>query len=464
MKWLNNRFLLMAYATVLTALVLIGCTSKEDPSEVLPLCNGHSCGDLMMVTTDTSSEGYQYLNPVKSPDGTRIAFTHDWWALPSDPYLSEDRPYTTHRQISVIPILEGIEPVESLTEQGAELIRLNLISLYVSGSFGSIDDALNEDKGGPTWYDDDTLIFWLTTVRGNRLFMADITNPSSVDAQILYQEPDDAIGGAPSWQHMSPAISPNREWLIFTRSGCADPDSFETCTGMELCALQMSTAGGLPDHHPVVFPLTPEVSRIETPRWSPNGQKIVFSAGLDMGDSGFGSGTELFTIDFDTTGLADYVAGAADMPLNNNLRRLTYTEYAADDPISGILNNSPSYSTDMTTIYFISTRRAPTTTLHDRNVWKIPANGTLDPEIVFFSRNDDVDVWLSGTGREMIFSSMMGFPNEMLDRLEDESYQRLQFENPGLGEVELRDQAQSERLQLEFFQGVMSHLYVFRNW
>ena len=218
----------------------------------------------------------------------------------------------------------------------------------------------------------------------------------------------------------------------------------------------MSTAGGLPSHHPVVFPLTDEVSRIETPRWSPNGEKIVFSAGLDMGDSGVGSGTELFTIDFDTTGLADYVAGTADMPLNNNLKRLTYTEYAPDDPISGILNNSPAYSPDMTKIYFVSTRRAPTTTLHDRNVWRIPSSGALEPEIVFFSRSDDTDVWLPGSGREMIFSSMMGFPNEMLDRLEEESYQRLLYENPTLTELELRDMARSERLQLEFFQGVMS--------
>ena len=135
MKWLNNRFLLLAYATVLTALVVIGCTSKEDPSEVLPLCNGHSCGDLMMVTTDTSSDGFQYLNPVMSPDGTRIAFTADWWALPSDPHLDEDRPYTTHRQIGIIPVLEGIEPVQSLSDEGAELVRVNDITLLIGGQF-----------------------------------------------------------------------------------------------------------------------------------------------------------------------------------------------------------------------------------------------------------------------------------------------------------------------------------------
>ena len=48
-------------------------------------------------------------------------------------------------------------------------------------------------------------------------------------------------------------------------------------------------------------------------------------------------------VDFDTTGLGDYLAGSADMTLDNNLIRLTYTEYEPDDPISGILNTSPVY-------------------------------------------------------------------------------------------------------------------------
>ena len=461
MKWVNNRFLASTYAICLIGLVLVGCTSKEDPSEVLPLCNGHSCGDLVMVTTDTSSDGFHYLDPVLSPDGSRIAFTADWWSVPSDPNLTEDRPYTSNRQLVVIPVQAGIAPMDNLAEQGGVLIRLSVISLSFGGIPQDLSSILDDDKGDPLWADDHTLIFWLTTPRGNRLFRADISNLPTAP-ECLYLEPSDAAPSPTFWQHMAPALSPDGEWLVFIRSGCANPGDETTCTGQQLWALQMSTAG-VPPADPVAFPLTSEVSRIEQPSWHPRGHRIVFSAGLDM-SGGAGSGTELFTVDFDTVGLADYVAGNADMPLNNGLARLTFTEYQSGDPITGILNTSPVYSSSGNRIYFISTRRAPSVTLHDRNVWEIPAGGALDPEIVFFSREDDVDVGLSMTGNLMVFSSMMGFPNEMLDRLEEESYQRLQYENPDWSEVELRDRAKSERRQLEFFQGVMSHLFLFSGW
>jgi hypothetical protein len=69
MTWLRNRCLPMAYLALLATLVVVGCTSKEDPSETLTVCGNHSCGELVMVTTDTSSDGYHYLSPRLSPDG-----------------------------------------------------------------------------------------------------------------------------------------------------------------------------------------------------------------------------------------------------------------------------------------------------------------------------------------------------------------------------------------------------------
>lgn len=462
MKWANNRFLLMVYVACLAGLILVGCTSKEDPKEVLPLCNDHSCGELVMVTTDTSSDGFQYLNPVLSPDETRIAFTSDWWALPSDPRLTEEQPFTTNRQISIIPVQEGIEPVEDLEEQDARLMRLETIFAQIGGSTTPIQ-GLDDDKGEPMWVDDNTLVFWMKITRGNRLFRGDISNLSSVTPELLYLENQDSLPGGSIIQHMAPAVSPDDEWLVFTRSECVAPDDPTTCTGTQLLAMRLSAVTADP-YATVVFPVTSEVSRIETPRWSPDGRKIIFSGGLDVGNSGTGSGTELFTVDFDTLGLADYVANGTEMQVDNNLVRLTYTEYSEGDPISGVLNYAPVYSPNMDTVYFVSTRRAPSITLHDRNVWRIPANGVLEPEIVFFSREDDTDCWISGTGQTMVLSSMMGFPSEMLDRLQAESYLRLQLENPTWSEIDLQDEALNERRQLEFFQGVMSHLFLFSNW
>ena len=125
MKWLRSSFLQLPYLSVLLLLVVIGCTSKEDPSEVLPVCGNHSCGELVMVTTDTSSDGYHYLNPSLSPDGSRIMFTADWYALPSNPRYDGEDPFTLNRQIITISADRvGREPVGSLLDQGAELMRL----------------------------------------------------------------------------------------------------------------------------------------------------------------------------------------------------------------------------------------------------------------------------------------------------------------------------------------------------
>ncbi len=184
----------------------------------------------------------------------------------------------------------------------------------------------------------------------------------------------------------------------------------------------------------------------------------MFSGGLDVAGTGVGAGTELFTVDFDTTGLA-----AGTVVPDINLTRLTFTTMTAGDPIAGILNFSPVYSNDSGTIYFVSTRRAPAITLHDRSIWRIPADGRLEPEIYYFTRSDDVDPTVLPDGR-ILLSSTLGFPTEMLNRLEEEAYQRLLVDDAtgNLAEVQLRALAAEERLQLEFFEGVMSHIYIYR--
>ncbi len=460
MKWQRNRFLVPSYLVVLSILVIVGCTSKEDPSEVLSVCGNHSCGELVMVTTDTSSDGFQYLDPVVSPDGSRILFTADWWAMPTerDP---GDEPYVNYRQMVMMPVVQGLEPALNLEDQGAVLIRLKEFGLHIGGGTDPLVGISNDRKGDPLWRNDSTVVFTYSTRAGYRLFQADIVDPSYAPVKPLYMEPSDANAATlRSWQHQDPALSPDGRWLVFTRSGCAIPDSFETCSGVALWALDMATAGG-PDqgYDAVAFPLTHEYSRIESPSWSPNGTRLVFSGGKDVA-GGFGTGTELFTMAFDTTGFA-----AGTMVLDQNIERVTYTSYSEGDPITGVFNSSPVYVNGGSTIYFVSTRRAPSTTLHDRNIWQIPADGSLDPDILFFSREDDWEPSIMSDG-SLLFSSMMGFPTEMLDRLEVEAYERLKQESIdqglGLTEVELRSQASDERELLGFFEGVMSQIFIFR--
>jgi Tol biopolymer transport system component len=470
MTWLRHRCLPMAYLALLAALVLIGCTSKEDPSETLLTCGNHSCGELVMVTTDTSSDGYHYLNPRLSPDGTTIAFTCDWWALPSDPRYDGDDYFVNYRQVGLIPVQEGVEPKQNLAELGAELVFVRDFSIPISGTSDYQQGAANFDKAAPLWLDDANIVFPMRVRVGFRLFRANITTPSQTDVVPMYMEPTDARPSPVLWQHLEPTLSPDGRWLAFTRSGCAIPDSFETCTGLSIWVMDMATAATNSGYDAVAFPVTNEYSRVEAPSWSPDSDRLVFSGGLDVAGQQ-GAGTELFTVDFDTTGR---VAGT--MILDRNLRRLTSTAMAAGDPISGILNGSPCYSADASMIYFVSTRRAPSITLHDRNIWRLPADGSLDPEMYYFTRSDEADPSINPDG-SMLFSSALGFPTEMLDRLEAEAYQRIVEQDiydeehdldDGVEdytpktELQMQSEAADERRLLSFFEGVMSHLYFYR--
>lgn len=470
MKWMPNRFLLLPYVALLTILAVVGCTSKQDPDEVLTVCGNHSCGDLVMVTTDTSSDGYHYLHPSVSPDGGTIVFSADWYAIhdPKDPGTSL---YTNYRQLITYPNVEVENPEPRATLApgpneliGGTLIKLETRAMQFAGLTRTLSTLINDDKAYPSWEDDTHLVF---SVRPEafggryRICRADISDPNKAPVEFLYMEPEDDAPSPPFAQHLEPVLSPvipgQPRWLAFTKSSCVRPDSFETCTGLSIWVLDMATAGAGDGYDAVAFPVTNEYSRIEQPHWSPDGRKIVFSGGMDVTGAGQGAGTELFTIDFDTTGLA-----AGTMELDKNLTQLTFTSRAEGDPIAGILNTSPVYSNDGGTIYFESTRRAPSITLHDRNIWSIPADGRFDPQIYYFTRSDDVTPTVLADGRVM-FSSAMGFPTEMLNRLEQESYERLAEEDTtGLDEVQLRALAADERRQLEFFEGVMSHVYIYR--
>lgn len=461
MKWSYNRILLLAWSILLIANLNIGCTSKDDPGEVLVSCGNHSCGDLYMVTSDTSSEGFHYLNPSLSPDGTQILFTADWTAFPATRDY-DNEPFAEFRQILTIPRQQlSFDPVDSLSTQGAQLIRFSGTSVPIGGgtSTEDISNALNARKGDPIWIDDNTVLFWMTLGRGNRFFMADISDPRNAVVQAVFLEEEDGDPVAFYWQHMEPALSPDGRWLAFTRSGCAEADSFESCTNLTLQVLDMETAGaGDSGYGAHVFPVTAEYSRIQKPAWSHDGTMIVFSGGMDVGGSS-GFGTEIYTVDFDTTGLA-----AGSMVLDNNLDRLTFTDYTPGDPIQGMTNTSPQFTPDGERVIFVSTRRAPAITLRDRNIWSIPADGSLDPEIYFISGTDDSDPSVNPDG-SILFSTGMGFTEEELDRLEEESYQDIFAENEadtlGFSEVAMRTEAADRRRLLEFFEGVMSHIYIF---
>jgi hypothetical protein len=452
------RVLAVAYLLLLPLLIVVGCTSRQDPSETLSLCGNHSCGNLGMVTTDTTSDGFQYLDASLSPDGQYILFTADWSAIPVAQRPPEGQ--VEPRQLCLIPPVIHYEPIAGLTNLGALVIRMPNPFTVVFGGVQEAMDALNAQKNDPIWAGQDSIIFSMRTSRGNRLIRISFDDPTqTVDAELLYYEPDDYLSTGDRWQHFDPALSRDGEWLAFSRFGCVDPLEPETCTQQAIWVLQMSslTAPG----GPVAFAVTTEASQAIDPAWSPDGRVLTFAATDDIAGGQGSSVTELFSVAFDTTGLA----ATGGVELNHNLNRITFSPDDFGNPLDDtIRNSSPCYSRDGGTIYFVSTRRAPATTLYDRNIWRVVADGRLEPEIVFFSRFDDVDPSLDATGGTLVLCSRMGFPTEYLDQLELEAQERIAAEDPTLPITEVEKLAAAERRELEFFAGVMSHIFLFTDF
>ncbi len=458
-RHLSLRLALPVLVVTATILIGYGCTVRPDIAETLDVTGNHSTGDLVMVTADTSKDGYQYLEPQMSPDQTRIVFSLDWNALPPPGHPPDVPPMI--RQLAIIPVQEQRRPQLSLSEEGAHLIRFRPITYIIAGNAQLLDPEQDLQKGSPVWIDADNILFWMETPRGARLFRANV--PQNYDessllvAEPVYREPDDDSSSGLNWEDYSPAVSPDGRWVVFSRFGYVNLDSLNTITQQSLWVCAMPEAGEL---SPLAFPVTSGAAICDAPSWSPDGRKIVFHATLDLIDQNDYYSQELFTIDFDTTG----VAANGHPTLNNNLDRLTYSEPDAGSNVK-IRNTDPVYSADGLIIAFVSDRRVPTITLRERNIWYIPSDGSLAPRLLFFSRSDDVDPSFTGRpGRELLLSSAMGFPTELLDEIWQETADSLQAQHPDWPLPLVEQGANAVRDQLATYEGVMSLLYLFSNW
>lgn len=471
----RNRYLVFAYMMTLLAAFILGCSSEDEEAESLVVCGNHTCGDLTMVTIDTNGVGgYQYLEPAISPDGTRVAFTADWEVIPSIPIEDLDDAIL-NRQILVMPLpvdpwdeaMRTRDPVESVSELGAELVRTRLFYSQIGGEEVLIDDesAGTMTKYCPNWIDDNTLLFQARFSRRDRLISVDITDPEQAQVTPLFYEPDDLMeSGGRFVYHHDPALSPDGRWCVFTRFACDEEPNIEDvpCDGESVWVIDMSTTS---DPTAVLaVQLTSEAAYMEDPTWSPDGRTICFSSTTDLaGDTG-GFVSELFTISFDP----DEVAGGS-APLDRDLRQVTTTMVATNDPLVGLANQAPVFSSDGRDIIFVSTRRAPGSTQRGRNLWRVPADGRLEPEMIFFSRYDDLDPTLDWSTGTLMMTSRMGFPTEMLDGLQQKTYDFFTFvyndtATLPLTEVEISRRADEVREELELFEDKMSHLFLFRGF
>ena len=468
MKRFRLYSLLTAYLALLLALLAVGCSLREDPPESLELSGNHSPGLLTMVTTDTSSDGFHYLEPAISRDGTRVIFTCDWAALPPPGQAPDEIPVIRNMAMMNIPI-PGTEPQvrQRLADAGAQLVLIkNPCNVVLApGTTWTLYPLTGEarsskgTKGSPNWVDDTHVLFWMNTDRGDRLFTIDFDLAWNDRTPVLvYLEPGDLQQTGRYWQHHDPAVSPDGQWVVFTRFGSSrtNPDSLGSYTDMELWCCSLSPTPPTPK----AFPLTSGTNIMGAPDWSPDGRSIALHSTLRLIGSGTDYGTELFTMDFDTTGLA----ANGGVTRNRGLRRVTYTTVPVGSPIP-ITNEKPIWSADGGTLLFVSSRRAPSITLRERSIWRVPADGSLEPSLGFFTREDDIDpVFFPNSNNQIMLCSAVGFPTEMLDRIEAETRERLAEENPTWDMTQIEQAAAGQREELEYFEGVMTHLFIYSGW
>jgi Tol biopolymer transport system component len=459
-RHLEHRTLLLA-SLAIVLLVIAGCTTRPQQSEELIMEGNHTAGDLYMVTADTASSGYKYRDPDLSPDGTKVAFTLDWPALPPAGTLPDVAPLI--RQMAIIDLETRYGAQLSLENQGAALIDLNDLFFRHGISQERMRPNVDWQKGNPRWLDDDNIMFWMQTSRGARLFRAPIEpgfqNGDATDARLMFREPDDDLElNWKFWEHLSPRVSPDGRWVAFSRYGHTDADSLHQSTGQAIWVCAVPAFGTLTQ---IAFPVTSEASVCDGPAWSPDGRELVFYASLDLAGGYDGYYTqEIFTVDFDTTGYA----ANGEVALDNNLTRLTYSPPPEGSSFV-IRNQEPAYSADGTIIAFVSDRRVPTITLTERNIWYIPADGSLEPRIAFFTRSDDMSPhFTGGPGREMLLTSGVGFPTEILDQIWQDTYDAVETANPTWNPLQIQAQADAVREELAFFEDVMSHIYLLSNW
>lgn len=467
----RNRYLVFAYMTALLAAFVLGCGADDEEAETLVVCGNHTCGDLTMVTIDTNGVGgYQYLEPAISPDGTRVAFTADWEAIPSIDPEELDNPIL-NRQVLVMPLpvdpwdesMAFRDPVESVEDLGAVLV---LLDGFESLDTISDDDAERMTKNSPSWIDDNTLLFQTRFLQRDRLVRVDISDPGQAVVTPVFYEPEDLVqsGGGQFIYHHDPAVSPDGRWCAFTRFRCDDFPNQEgtNCEGEALWVLDLSTTSD--PAAALAVRLTGEAAFMEDPTWSPDGRTICFSATTDLVGNSGGFVAELFTVAFDPV-----EAASGSVALDRDLRRVTTTMVSAGDPLVGLTNQSPVFTADGRDIIFVSSRRAPGSTQRGRNLWRVPADGRLEPEMIFFSRFDDFDPTLDWSTGTLLMTSRMGFPTEMLNGLAQKYYHfyTVVYNDTSaspLTEVEIQRRVTDLVEELGRFADKMSHLFLFRGF
>lgn len=392
----------------------VGCDISPDPEEQFQLT-----GVLSQATVDTTTT--DHYRPAVSPDGTRIVFITDAFAAGKNAVP----PGADYALVNVPGPGELPDLVEDVDENPG-WIRINLGQ--IPNDSGILFNPLESVKGETVWMPDgQRLVAVISNDDGNeRLYLltlgaADSSGQIRVDEAVLIDDVGYAsAGNRNSYHYLSPAVSPNGEWVAYARYYFRAGDDIAgiptDAEYMALHAYEFSTGR--------VVRLTNGSTLEQDPSWSPDGSQIVFT--VQNGEVGT---RDLMRINFDPSTDADirewisWEDGGQTAPFTDGRVRLTSTAGTADWKLP-VGSFDPAWLRDGR-IAFTSTRRSPGVSERVRNIWVMNPDGS-DQQLAYFTRWDEAFIntanYVTATGDAaglIVFTSRFNRSDDFLDQKQD---------------------------------------------
>lgn len=390
-----------------------GCDITPDSEEEFQLT-----GVLSQATIDTTTT--DHIRPAVAPDGTRILFITDAFAAGKN----ATQPAGDYVMVNM-PGPGEIPPLVPNVLDNPGFIRVNLGQ--VPNDNGILFNPFESIKGEAVWTPDSQgFIAVISNDDGNeRLYQFDLGTESGGQIGVLNPRLIDDIGFASvgnrnSYHYLTPAISPNGEWVAYARYYFRAGDDVAgiptDAEYMAIHAYNLNTSQ--------VVRVTNGSTLEQDPTWSPDGSQIIFT--VQNGEVGT---RDLMRVNFnpaqdaDTRDWIPWADGGQDAPFTDGRVRLTTTAGTADWKLP-VGSFDPTWMRDGRVV-FVSTRRAPGVSQRVRNLWVMRPDGS-DQQLAYFTRWDEsypgtanYPTATSDAAGLIVFSTRSNRSDDFLDQKQD---------------------------------------------
>lgn len=338
-------------------------------------------GTLTQVTTDTLT--VDHFDAALSPDGTRIAFSSDYWTG-LDRFQNADLKQGGQRDIAVIEVPgpdENRPPTDRLENIG-DARRIDFTG--VVDVAGQQIDTVNSFKSEVAWVDNQTLAVTMTDFFGfDRIFLVelgprtDLDEISVIQRGIVEEEflEENVENRRIQYFHRTPAVSPNGEWIAYSRffldlGANLFDDADDEFSQPAIHAYNLNDGR--------IVRVTNGSLREDQPTWSPDGRFIAFTANL-----GAAGQPEIYRVPFDPDDPAEPREPGGSF--TDGRLRLTTTVDQLKLPESSM---DPTWLRSGE-IVFTSTQRPPCTSRRIRNLWIMNGDGSNRRPLVVSDEDDN---------------------------------------------------------------------------